>query len=90
MKWEKCIRCGSNRVISRSPTGCLGIGFFLALPFFITANHIGEPTLLGNNDESNFLRGAIGILILAILVIYFGRQLYCKDCELRWKPSKNK
>lgn len=78
MKWEKCKRCGSNRVVKRYSIGIL---IFL---IFVTMLIVGI-----SNFQDSFLAMLLTFIVLwiiAILVRPYSRRLYCKDCELKWNP----
>ncbi|MGD6778826.1 hypothetical protein ACQCT3_00785 [Sutcliffiella horikoshii] len=79
MKWEKCRRCGSNRVVKRS---ALGIGLFL---IFISLMLYGIGSTL-NDRITAMLLPTLGLAIIGILLSFFSGGLVCKDCELRWRP----
>ncbi|CAG9620867.1 hypothetical protein BACCIP111883_01638 [Sutcliffiella rhizosphaerae] len=78
MKWEKCKRCGSNRVVKRYS---LKIAIFLLFFFLLT--------LVISSFQDSFLAKLVPIVVLWIISILmrpYSRILYCKDCELKWNP----
>lgn len=81
MKWEKCRRCGSNRVVSRSSggTGIKLIVISFILFGILNTRNPGNMLLL----FPSIVLGGIGVALL----LFTGR-LVCKDCELQWVPKK--
>lgn len=88
MNWSRCIRCGSNRVIEvRSVRIAFGSIIVGAMHYFIA--------LLIRQVEQETVLDEIYIAI-AIILILFGlwwrrksAKLFCRDCLIKWKPSKN-
>ncbi|WP_226567770.1 hypothetical protein [Bacillus stratosphericus] len=87
MEWQRCPRCNSNRVGKRGSAGCLSILLMLFISFFISY------------VATNFLFFSIFLLRIVLFVIIFiyliklrekiFGYLYCKDCELSFKPRRN-
>jgi hypothetical protein len=83
MKWEHCIRCGSNRVGERF---FIGRGVRIILISFL----IGIITSVFHDSIVADIIGSIVIYlpIYGIVVIFKSKRLVCKDCEISWKPNK--
>lgn len=92
--WRRCPRCGSGAVVERTSGcgGCLGclvvIGVLMAI-----------MSIIGGIFSGGFMEypvrsviSSIFVIIIPIFFIYllnkFGNSLYCKSCELHFKPSK--
>lgn len=99
MKWERCIRCGSNRVRQRFFILRGSIIIFIA--FLIGAISTGVSGMSAGTSDMSTGSGPFSIVgdivgILDMLLIYYGifvifksKKLYCKDCEMSWKPTKD-
>ncbi|NMH72790.1 hypothetical protein HF078_06880 [Bacillus sp. RO2] len=88
MKWEKCRRCGSNRVVSRS-SGGTGIKLIILsfILFGILNARNTESMVLSLQSMANSLPSIVVGGIGVVLLLFTGR-LVCKDCELQWVPKK--
>jgi len=90
MKWQRCPRCNSNRVTEvYSRTGCIGFIFILFISYFITFMIVQTFTGVFEFNKASF--AIIVIVALALLVIkkILTTRLFCKDCEVRFKPPKH-
>ncbi|UXV31678.1 hypothetical protein [Mammaliicoccus sciuri] len=91
MVWRRCPRCNSGAVVEQSNSclGCLvGIGVALAILL-----------IFGGITSGMYKTNPIGMIIPTVLIILipifflflnikFGYSLYCKSCELHFKPDK--
>ena len=80
MKWEKCVRCGSNRVIKKSSGG---IGIILGI---LGYGLIEIAQTLGIEGGAHYVLGPV-LIGLGILLFFFSGKLFCKDCHATWRPS---
>ncbi|MGE8207820.1 hypothetical protein ACQKP0_25470 [Heyndrickxia sp. NPDC080065] len=80
--WDNCIRCGSNRVIRKRA---------IFIPLFIIVFGMSVASLGGVYKEFSYIFSSIGIIFIAFGILILAKsKLYCKDCELKWRPSKDK
>ncbi|WP_350303731.1 hypothetical protein [Bacillus pumilus] len=90
MEWQRCPRCNSNRVGKRvKSAGCVSILLILGISFYI-------PYMITKIVFIPFIKETIGIILFFIIFIYLSglrekkvSYLYCKDCELSFKPQNN-
>lgn len=87
MEWENCVRCGSNRVIKRQT---ILFPLLVVLAGIVYAN-------LGLYLMVESIIFGIMLSLFGVLCAYFGmkwmtksKRLYCKDCEVTWKPEIKK
>jgi len=89
MAWQKCKRCGSNRVISKSfgLGNIISVGVMISIIVFAwyVIKQMASPLL---NGLESFEKAALIIMIPAFAIMSMG-SLYCKDCELTFKPEKD-
>lgn len=92
MGWRRCPRCKSGSVVkrrSKSLSKAVKVTFlFCIVSIFVTFGS-------GEFDVTPFEQLGLTIILLLIpsffifLYITIGRYLYCKSCELHFKPNKN-
>lgn len=89
MEWQRCPRCNSNRVGKRGSAGCLAILLMLFISFF-TSYVVTSFVFI------SIFRDILRIGLIVIIFIYLTKlrekifgYLYCKDCELSFKPRSN-
>lgn len=97
MKWRRCPRCKSGRVIFKKhePNGCFGCLAFGAL-FFGILEIIGMLIMRFKEEPIGITFSCI-IIVLIIWFFFFiyrrfgkpSYSLYCKDCELNFKPEND-
>ena len=94
VRWEKCRRCQSNRVVHKGQVGCFIVGFILLVNMIIFS-------FLVDFFQSNYLLGLsivaqiliiIGLSILVSLFIAkaitrLNQHLFCSDCKYVWTPK---
>lgn len=89
MEWQRCPRCDSHRVGKRQKrNGCFTILFYFIVAFL--ASTFLPGLLLGQNLSISILSPVIFIIVLIVLFRLKSnksRYLYCKDCELLFKPQ---
>lgn len=89
--WRRCPRCGSGAVVERT-SGCLGCLVIIGVIFAIMC-------LFGMVASGGFMKDPVSsimaFIFLTIIIVFFiflfikfGQSLYCKSCELHFKPNK--
>ncbi|WP_239763007.1 hypothetical protein [Mammaliicoccus sp. I-M35] len=92
MGWQRCPRCNSGAVVERSSSclGCLA-GISVAFAIMVILGGIVSGTFL--HDPISSILAILFVMILPAFFIFlnkkFGYSLYCKSCELHFKPNKN-
>lgn len=89
--WRRCPRCGSGAVVEQT-SSCLGCLVGIGVAFAVMV-------ILGAVISGGFVRNPVSTVMAIIFVILiptffifilnkFGYSLYCKSCELHFKPNK--
>nr|WP_286313644.1 hypothetical protein [Mammaliicoccus lentus] len=91
MGWQRCPRCNSGAVIEQS-SSCLGCLVGISVAFAAMFIFVGIASSIYNSDPISAIIITIFVLPIPIffffLNIKFGYSLYCKSCELHFKPNK--
>ncbi len=91
MRWSRCPRCNSGRVVQRS-SGCLSKLALISLLF-------AAMSIFGMFMSGDFARSPFELIVpfvMAILIpvffifiyIKFGRSLFCRDCYYNFRTKK--
>lgn len=91
MRWEHCPRCKSRRVGVRGGIGCFSFVIVLIVSFFIAAIISFLWRVITNVEpeaETLLIYTAIVALLLSFVANRLMKFLYCKDCELGWRPKR--
>lgn len=91
MRWRRCPRCNSGAVVEKTSSclGCLvGIGVVLAIMSIIGSLASGAFSRTPITTFSSFIFMILILLFFIFIFNKFGHSLYCKSCELHFKPNK--
>lgn len=95
MKWRRCPRCNSGRVVIRTNGcfGCVGYGVLifgiLDIIFMLIGGFKTNP--IGMIFASIIVALIVWFLVWAFLSLNknYGTTLICKDCELTFRPKND-
>lgn len=89
--WRRCPRCGSGAVVERT-SSCLGclVGIGVAFAVMCVFGMVISGGFMKNPVSSIMALIFVTLIIVFFIFLFnkFGHSLYCKSCELHFKPNK--
>jgi len=93
MEWKQCPRCQSTRVAKKHNTlsTILFLFFLIPITFLLWGAGTYLPLTIDNMENIIIIGAGTLFLILSVLIYRsVAVYLYCKDCELKFKPKNRK